>query len=83
MLLKKTNGQKSHSLTMAWTAFALVALWLFLGIFETIAGVTIRPFDGAAATLFLFPVLGNYFGGKWLGKQVHEETETPSAEDGK
>jgi NADH:ubiquinone oxidoreductase subunit 6 (subunit J) len=81
MLLKKTNGQKSHSLTMAWTAFALVALWLLLGIFQTIGPVSIRAFDGAAATLFLFPVLGNYFGGKFLARGVSHEA--PGAEDAK
>lgn len=66
MLLKKTNGKQSHSLTMAWIAFGVVTLWLLLSTFEKIAGLQTRAFDPASSMAYLTPILLNYFGGKWV-----------------
>lgn len=74
-LLKKTNEQYSWSLTLAVIAFASTTLWLLLSIFTHIKGLDIRPFSGSDATLYLFPIMGNYFGGKFItAKNAVEET---------
>ena len=75
MLITKTNGKKSHSLTMAWVSFAIVCLWLILSIFESVAGIKIRAFDPMVSSAFLIPMLANYFGGKWLDSQRKEGEE--------
>jgi hypothetical protein len=73
MLATKTNGKKSHSLTMAWIAFSTVSLWLVLSIFQKIGPVQIRAFDAAAAMAYLTPALLNYFGGKFLDSQQKDK----------
>lgn len=75
MLITKTNGKKSHSLTMAWVSFIIVCLWLVLSIFEKVAGINIRAFDPMVSTAFLVPMLANYFGGKWLDSQRKVEED--------
>lgn len=80
LLFKKTNGQPSWSLTFAVISFTATTLWLILSIFVKIHGVDIRPFNGADATMYLFPLIGNYFGAKFLaaknGSLPKEEDKT-------
>lgn len=70
LLFKKTNGQPSWSLTFAVISFAATTLWLILSIFVNIHGVDIRPFNGSDATLYLFPLIGNYFGAKFMAART-------------
>lgn len=80
MLITKSDGQKSWSLTFAFVGFVVVTIWLTLSIFPTIGGLAIRPFSGSDAMLYLLPILGNYFGSKALNKNVIPTSTAPTTE---
>jgi hypothetical protein len=61
---------------MMAVSFGVVTLWLLLSIIENIGPVKFRPFDGAAAMLYLTPILTLYW-----GRKQQEAGTTPASPD--
>lgn len=59
------DGKPSMSATFASIAFFTTTIIYIASIFEKIGPVSIRPFDSAAASAYLIPSLGLYFGRRW------------------
>jgi hypothetical protein len=62
------------SATFATISFLAVTGAYIAAIFEKIGPLSIRPFDSAACSSYLIPVLTLYFGRRW--------TETKSSQPG-
>lgn len=60
-----TNGNPSMSATFATISFFITTIIYVASIFEKIGPLTIRPFDSGAASAYLIPSLGLYFGRRW------------------
>jgi hypothetical protein len=60
--IRDTRGQPSASLTFAVVAFCIVTLAYACGMLVHVGSVEFRPFDPAAASAYLVPILGLYFG---------------------
>lgn len=60
--IRNTEGKPSISATFATVAFLAATVAYVASIFEKIGGFSIRPFDSAACTSYLVPILGLYFG---------------------
>jgi hypothetical protein len=63
--INDTTGNPSMSATFATIAFFVTTAIYVASIFEKIGPVSIRPFDSGAASAYLIPVLGLYFGRRW------------------
>lgn len=63
--INDTTGNPSLSATFATISFFVTTAIYVASIFEKIGPVVIRPFDPAAASAYLIPVLGLYFGRRW------------------
>ena len=59
------DGKPSMSATFAAIAFFTTTVIYIVSIFEKIGPLTIRPFDSGAASAYLIPSLGLYFGRRW------------------
>jgi hypothetical protein len=59
------DGKPSMSATFASIAFFTTTVIYIVSIFEKIGPLTIRPFDSGAASAYLIPSLGLYFGRRW------------------
>lgn len=59
------DGKPSMSATFAAIAFFTTTVIYIVSIFEKIGPLSIRPFDSAAASAYLIPSLGLYFGRRW------------------
>lgn len=59
------DGRPSMSATFASIAFFTTTIIYIASIFEKIGPITIRPFDSVAASAYLIPSLGLYFGRRW------------------
>lgn len=64
-MFKQSDGSPSASFTMMAVGFAVITLWLLCSIFESIAGVPIREFNGAEAMSYFTPLTMLYFGRRW------------------
>ena len=77
--IKNTDGQPSMSASFAVVAFIVTTFAYVAAIFEKIGPLNVRPFDAAACTAYMVPLLGLYFGRRWSdGKAV----PSPQAPDG-
>lgn len=63
--LNDTSGNPSMSATFATISFFITSAIYVASIFEKIGPLTIRPFDSGAASAYLIPSLGLYFGRRW------------------
>ena len=63
--INDTTGNPSMSATFAAISFFITTTFYIASIFEKIGPVTIRPFDAGAASAYLIPSLGLYFGRRW------------------
>lgn len=59
------DGKPSMSATFAAIAFFTTTIIYIASIFEKIGSINIRPFDSVAASAYLIPSLGLYFGRRW------------------
>lgn len=76
--IKNTDGKPSISATFAVVAFSVSTFAYVAAIFEKIGPMSIRPFDSAACTAYLIPILGLYFGRRFTDAKV-----SPQAPDDK
>jgi hypothetical protein len=60
-----SDGKPSMSATFASMAFFTTTVIYIVSSFEKIGPLTIRPFDSGAASTYLIPSLGLYFGRRW------------------
>lgn len=63
--INDTSGNPSMSATFATISFFVTTAVYIAAVFEKIGPVTIRPFDAGAASAYLIPTLGLYFGRRW------------------
>ena len=63
--INDTNGNPSMSATFATVSFFVTTAVYILSIFQKIGQVEIKSFDSAAASSYLIPSLGLYFGRRW------------------
>lgn len=63
--INDTNGNPSMSATFATISFFVTTVIYVVSIFEKIGPLTIKSFDPAAASSYLIPSLGLYFGRRW------------------
>lgn len=63
--VKDTKGEGSVTVTLVFVAFWVTTLAYVLSIFEKIGPVQIRPFDVAACSSYLIPILTLYFSRKF------------------
>jgi len=74
--LNNTIGKPSMSATFATIAFLATTGAYVASIFEKIGPLSVRPFDAAACSSYLIPILTLYFGRRWT------EAKTDSAQKG-
>jgi len=63
--INDTTGNPSMSATFATISFFVTTAVYIASVFEKIGPITIRPFDAGAASAYLIPTLGLYFGRRW------------------
>lgn len=63
--LNNTEGKPSMSATFATVSFAAATFAYIASVFEKVGGISFRPFDSAACTAYLVPILGLYFGRRY------------------
>lgn len=63
--INDTNGNPSMSATFATISFFITTTIYVASIFEKIGPLSIRSFDPSAASAYLIPSLGLYFGRRW------------------
>ena len=68
--INDTNGNPSMSATFATISFFVTTGIYILSMFEKIGPVTIRSFDAGAASSYLIPSLGLYFGRRWTDSKT-------------
>lgn len=68
--INDTNGNPSMSATFATISFFVTTGIYVLSMFEKIGPVTIRSFDASAASSYLIPSLGLYFGRRWTDSKT-------------
>lgn len=68
--MKNSEGKPSMSATFATIAFLASTGAYVAAIFEKIGNVSIRPFDAAACSTYLIPVLGLYFGRRFTDAKI-------------
>jgi len=68
--INDTNGNPSMSATFATISFFVTTGIYVLSMFEKIGPVTIRSFDAGAASSYLIPSLGLYFGRRWTDSKT-------------
>lgn len=68
--INDTNGNPSMSATFATISFFVTTVIYVLSMFEKIGPVTIRSFDAGAASSYLIPSLGLYFGRRWTDSKA-------------
>lgn len=83
--IKNTAGQPSMSATFAVIAFIVTTLAYVASIFQKVGIFNFRVFDPAAATAYLMPILGLYFGRRYtdtklgnVGTQSEIQCDPPS-----
>jgi hypothetical protein len=64
-LLKDAKGEKSLTSTLVLVSFAVTTLAYVFSIFEKLGTLEPRPFDVAACSTYLIPILTLYFGRRW------------------
>lgn len=74
--LKNTIGKPSMSATFATVAFLATTAAYVASIFEKLGPLSVRPFDAAACSSYLIPILTLYFGRRWT------ESKTEAASKG-
>jgi hypothetical protein len=62
--IKDTKGYGSVTVTLVTIAFWVTTLAYILSVFQKIGPLEIRPFDTAATSVYLIPILSLYFGRK-------------------
>lgn len=68
--INDTNGNPSMSATFATISFFVTTAIYVLSMFEKIGPATIRSFDAGAASSYLIPSLGLYFGRRWTDSKT-------------
>ena len=68
--IRNTDGKPSMSATFATVAFVASTAAYIAAIFEKIGSFNVRPFDSAACTAYLIPVLGLYFGRRFTDAKL-------------
>lgn len=63
--INDTNGNPSMSATFATISFFVTTAVYIVSIFQKIGPIEIKSFDPAAASSYLIPSLGLYFGRRW------------------
>lgn len=81
--IKNTDGQPSMSATFAVVSFVVTTFAYVASIFEKIGPLNVRPFDAAACTAYMVPLLGLYFGRRWSdGKSQQTQQATDGSTSG-
>lgn len=65
-----SEGKPSMSATFATVAFLAATGAYVAAIFEKVGNVSIRPFDSAACSTYLIPILGLYFGRRFTDAKL-------------
>lgn len=68
--LNNTIGKPSMSATFATIAFLATTGAYVASIFEKLGPLSVRPFDAAACSSYLIPILTLYFGRRWTEAKV-------------
>lgn len=68
--INDTNGNPSMSATFATIAFFVTTSVYILSIFQKIGPLELKAFDPAAASAYLVPSLGLYFGRRWTDSKA-------------
>lgn len=63
--IKDSNGYGSVTVTLVFVSFWVTTAAYVLSIFEKVGTFQVRPFDVAACSAYLGPILAVYFGRKW------------------
>ena len=71
--INNTVGKPSMSATFATVAFFTTTAAYIASIFEKVGPLSVRPFDAAACSSYLIPILTLYFGRRW----TEAKHETP------
>lgn len=64
--MKNSKGQPSASITFATIAFWVTTIAYIGSIFQKVGPIEFRSFDVAACSAYLVPVLGLYFGRRFV-----------------
>ena len=68
--MNNSEGKPSMSATFATIAFLAATGAYIAAIFEKVGTVSIRPFDSAACSTYLIPILGLYFGRRFTDAKL-------------
>lgn len=63
--IKDASGHKSVSVTLLVVSFFVTTIAFVLSIFHNIGPIEIRPFDVAACSTYMVPILTLYFSRRW------------------
>jgi hypothetical protein len=63
--IRDASGHRSVSVTLLVVSFFVTTLAFVLSIFNKIGPVEIRPFDVAACSTYMVPILTLYFSRRW------------------
>jgi hypothetical protein len=63
--VRDASGHRSVSVTLLVVSFFVTTLAFVLSIFSKIGPVEIRPFDVAACSTYMVPILTLYFSRRW------------------
>lgn len=72
--IKDSAGHGSVTVTLVFVAFWVTTASYVLSMFEKIGPVQLRPFDVAACSAYLGPILAVYFGRKWTDAKFNTST---------
>lgn len=70
--IKNTQGEASATITFLTVAFIVTTASYVLSMFENIGTVSLRPFDSAACSAYLIPLLTAYLGRRWTDAKFSE-----------
>ena len=76
---KNTAGKPSMSTTFAVISFLSTTFAYIAAIFEKIGPYQTRPFDSAACSAYLIPILTLYFGRRWTEAKADAQNSSSSS----
>lgn len=65
------------SASFAVVAFLVTTFAYVAAIFEKVGPLNVRPFDAAACTAYMVPLLGLYFGRRWSDGKSQSMPQAP------
>ena len=77
--IKDSAGFPSVTVTFATVSFWVTTFLYLASAVGKIGPIAFRPFDVAATSVYLTPILGLYFGRKWTDAKTTQITTTANA----